>query len=311
MVTKITPQEIFLLERYVSADYFGELCDIWRRMISTVESSLETFMSNLPLDYRNRPQSEQPDVVWGERVLPNFRNTFQALCEGYLNLTDGKISGLDFCYGPLSDFKGQQDFWSGWMNSDDEDKYYELLILSTNMANNIRVTKEMLWEPSNLTNDYMPEVNGPLDPPVIWPSYRLNQKVKVRSGDVPQVNGVYLPMIDESCALFLCNEFGIAPEAKVLMGKTFSDDDDQAQNLIEEHECEWILVERSNSNEPYSTLENFTSYRVRAGERCPETGFYFTPAKSDSRRRFEDKEVMPEVSSDYGHTIWQWDPNQS
>jgi len=45
---------------------------------------------------------------------------------------------------------------------------------------------------------------------------------------------------------------------------------------------------------------------VRAGEPCPETGFWFTPAKQDSRRHFTIGEVMPDVGGDYGMTIWQW-----
>ncbi len=63
-VTTIHPQEIYLLERYVSLEYFGELRDVWGAMIKHVETCLDQFMKNLPLDYRKRPLSDQPDVVW-------------------------------------------------------------------------------------------------------------------------------------------------------------------------------------------------------------------------------------------------------
>jgi hypothetical protein len=36
-----------------------------------------------------------------------------------------------------------------------------------------------------------------------------------------------------------------------------------------------------------------------------------TPAKSGSRRFFKSGDTMPEVASDYGSTIWQWDIDQS
>jgi hypothetical protein len=50
--------------------------------------------------------------------------------------------------------------------------------------------------------------------------------------------------------------------------------------------------------------------RVDAGAPCPQAGYYFTPAKSDSRRHFVVGETMPEVGGQYGYTIWQWDSNQ-
>ena len=50
---------------------------------------------------------------------------------------------------------------------------------------------------------------------------------------------------------------------------------------------------------------------VPAGEPCPETGWWFTPAKADSRRYFKQGETMPDVGGDYGATFWQWSPDQS
>ncbi len=35
------------------------------------------------------------------------------------------------------------------------------------------------------------------------------------------------------------------------------------------------------------------------------------PAKAGSRKDFQQGDVMPEVPSDYGATIWQWDSDQS
>jgi hypothetical protein len=49
---------------------------------------------------------------------------------------------------------------------------------------------------------------------------------------------------------------------------------------------------------------------VRAPDACPEPGFWFTPAQTNSRRYFKSGDVMPEVGGDYGATIWQWDQNQ-
>ena len=51
--------------------------------------------------------------------------------------------------------------------------------------------------------------------------------------------------------------------------------------------------------------------RVSGGDVCAVSGYYFSPARIDSRRYFSAGEKMPEFTSDYGATIWQWDSNQS
>ncbi|WP_230969532.1 PoNe immunity protein domain-containing protein [Nitrogeniibacter aestuarii] len=50
---------------------------------------------------------------------------------------------------------------------------------------------------------------------------------------------------------------------------------------------------------------------VPAGQPCPETGWWFTPAKQGSRRYFKQGETMPDVGGDYGAVFWQWSPDQS
>lgn len=50
--------------------------------------------------------------------------------------------------------------------------------------------------------------------------------------------------------------------------------------------------------------------RCEAGLPCPREGWWFSPAKPDSRRHFAHGEVMPAFSTDYGGTIWQWDKKQ-
>lgn len=50
---------------------------------------------------------------------------------------------------------------------------------------------------------------------------------------------------------------------------------------------------------------------VPAGQPCPETGWWFTPAREHSRRYFKQGEAMPDVGGDYGTTFWQWSPDQA
>jgi Domain of unknown function (DUF1911)/Domain of unknown function (DUF1910) len=51
--------------------------------------------------------------------------------------------------------------------------------------------------------------------------------------------------------------------------------------------------------------------RCEGGKPCPETGMWFTPAKSDSQQAFFKGSLMPIYeASDYGETIWYWVPGQ-
>lgn len=53
-------------------------------------------------------------------------------------------------------------------------------------------------------------------------------------------------------------------------------------------------------------LENGGQFlKVLGGQPCPLDGQWFTPAKPDSARHFKKGDLMPEIESEYGLTIWQ------
>lgn len=311
MKNTLNPQEIYLLERYVSVEYFCQLRDTWEKMVAHVESCLQEFMRKLPKDYRSRQLPEQPDIVWGQRVLPNFRDTLHGLHTGFILLTHGDYTGLSHAWGPLSDFKGQMEFWSGWMSTVDENYYGELLNRSVMLADNICRTETAGWNPQSLAN-YCDQW-GPLDPPARWPDYKINVSVSVVSGDKLERSGIYVPDLENSCAEFLSTDYDEAPAAKVLvrmepvLDPTTGEKYDE-QRIFEETRCTWYLVERDAEAQAYSTESNIRSSettRLVAGEICPETAFYFTPAKPDSPKLFKQGDVLPDLESEYGRTIWQ------
>ncbi|CAJ0683340.1 hypothetical protein ACTHR6_17815 [Ralstonia holmesii] len=87
MSTPLYPQEIYLLERHTSVEYFGAMRNAWHAAVNHVEDCLARFMTKLPADYRSRPQPLQPDIVWGQRALPNFRQTALMLDDSFIRLT--------------------------------------------------------------------------------------------------------------------------------------------------------------------------------------------------------------------------------
>jgi hypothetical protein len=318
MATPIIAQEIYLIERYISAGYFEKLRDTWAELIAHVEGCLFHFMDKLPVRYRRRPLPEQPDAVWGELVLPNFRDTYQSLCDGYIRLSDGDIGGLSHCHGPLNDFKGQMEFWSGWMDRADQNRYGELLHTATNIAGNIMFTEEAVWKPFNLSVKYDEGSRGPLNPPASWPTYSIVAGVAVVTGASVTKAGIYVPDIDNSCAQFLSTEYSEAPAAMVLVrmkdllhpvtGKKYSEAPE-----YDKQPCIWTLVERTSDSSAIATAPTLAlaeRHRVPGGDKCPETGYYFTAAKADSRRRFKNGDILPTLDTAYGTTIWQWDSLQ-
>jgi hypothetical protein len=317
MKQNLNPQEIYLLERYTSVEYFCELRDTWEAMVKHLESCLGRFMQKLPKNYRAKPLPEQPDAVWGNRVLPNFRNTLQGLHTGYILLTHGDLRGLSYAWGPKSDFKGQMDFWSGWMQRADENVYGEFLCKAVTLASNICRTERAGWGPLDLSK--YDEQWGPLNAPARWPSYRIQKEIFVATGQKLERNGIYVPDLESSCAEFLYIGYETAPAAKVHVGMRpllhpTTGEKYAEEPMLEDRDCTWYLVERVPDEQGDAQIDPVPEahhLRVPAGEVCPETGFYFTPAKMESRHLFQKGDVMPGVDSEYGRTIWQWDNNQT
>lgn len=165
MATPLIPQEVFLLERYCSLDYFGEMRDHFAAMIKAADDALAEFMRNLPPDYRNRPLHEQPDAVWGERVLPNLRWTLKGLNKGYIALSRGDWDALGMAGNVRSAFAGiVRDYSWEWMPETFLIAYDAQRRLCHKPSSNISITSLAQWSPGNLTTRYH-EVRGPLAPP--------------------------------------------------------------------------------------------------------------------------------------------------
>lgn len=64
------------------------------------------------------------------------------------------------------------------------------------------------------------------------------------------------------------------------------------------------LVEYARNQKPTNAAE---ISRINAGQPCSKTGFWFSPAHADSRRHFNQGEIMPKFDeSSWGDTIWYW-----
>jgi hypothetical protein len=307
MATPLVSQEIYLLERYCSLEYYAEMLNAWAKMVAVAEEALRQFTLNLPPDLRSRPLYEQYDITWGDTVLPNFRSTLASLDAGYIMLKNGDLSALGFGGNVKSAINGQtNDYPIHWMPEDLQKQFQDWQSIAWYSGWNLSITEMAQWDPSNLSSNYNEPARGPLSPPASWPQYRLNPKVTVQTGDTVTQSGIYLPACDNSCAALLIKGYECY-EAEV--------SDYSAQKPVRTRAAStWTLIERiADSGGGTPGAEGDAAgirIRVEADKHCPRAGFYFTPAKTNSRQIFKLGDIMPSVGGDYGSTIWQWDEQQ-
>lgn len=311
----LNEKEIRLIELFSSLEYFGSMRDKWEAMIQHVESCLETYMKRLEANYRSKPLPDQPDIVWGHRVLPNFRYTLDQLNKAYILLAHGNTDALGYADNVRSDFKGQLDYAPDWMSKIDQKTYDDNIYRAMSMAHNISITEEARWDcvDTIFHADEFKEFQSFSSPR----TYRVNTSISVCSGDKTKITGIYVPDLKNCCPQFLDTHHDAAPLTDMWIGtKDLLDprtgEKYDEEKIYEQVECTWYLVERTEGEKisDTSTAQSSLTFRVASGQPCPETGFYFTPAVINSRKRFVKGDVMPSLNSTYGQTIWQWDQVQ-
>lgn len=112
----IRSQEIYLLERYSSTAYFEEMHDDFVHMLEAAEQALEIFVNDLLFYYRTQPINRQPDIVQGQRVLPNLSGTLDDLNIGYQELLKGDLAAIRYGGNVKNDFRAiNMDYDIDWM----------------------------------------------------------------------------------------------------------------------------------------------------------------------------------------------------
>lgn len=294
---EIRPQEIYLLERYSSAKYFKELVDAFKQMLDAAERSLDIFMSDLPYNYRDQHISQQPDVVWGERVLPNFRSTMESLDYGYKQLLEGDLSALQYAGNVTGDLRGQTaDYLPDWMDKTNLDLFDQGQIKAHRLASNINTTVFGGWPVGSLSFRYNLNSRGILDLPESLPIYRQNPNIYIKTGEKVQQDGIYIPTIDEASAQLMLKGHD-AIEALVGLSKS-------GLQYHHEESTTWVLVERiADEGGTLDSIE-LKNLKVYAGEACLQSGNWWSPANKTASKYFEKGQILPEVESDWGETIW-------
>ncbi|UXY15360.1 hypothetical protein N8I74_18945 [Chitiniphilus purpureus] len=321
---QLHPQEVYLLEYLVSLEHFCNVREAMRQAVRYGEQALDEFMQHIPTDLRSRHQSLQPDVVWGGRVMPNLRNSRDAIIRGCILRSHDDAAAFNGSVGSHggSINKHISDFDDTWMPEPLSRLFWDNLYLAIQLDKLAGTTLSGAWLPGNLTwNCDFKNENGLLAGtgiklPEIIPNYELDATMVIHPGDKVEITGVYLPTAENTCAQFLhpgWNKLDIVelerPEILVRQGLA----QDEYGRWIEEHyiETTWTLVRQIPGQFIEVPADGFfpqtdsSPGRVVAPGVCSATGWWWTPAKEGARRYFEKGERMPDFpQSAYGQTIW-------
>lgn len=244
MPAPLIPQEIYLLERYASPDYFADMRDAWADMLGVARAALQAFMKHPPSNYHSRPLLAQLDVVWGGTVLANFEYTLDLLNNAFIKLTHGDWQGLKYASNVHSDFCGfSRDHSAAWMDEPHVaaampnacQKFWESLRLAAGYASNIDTTVNARWALHSLSSAYGPE-RGPLNPPAQWPEYRLDTRVRMFTNEPVPHTGIYWADMEEGAPTF---QIKGKPAHWVRLGR-----DSRTGHCFQRRPGWWTLVEK-------------------------------------------------------------------
>ena len=286
---EIRPQEIYLLERYSSAEYFKAMLDAYANMVAAAEKALDIFMQDLPYNYRDQPISQQPDVVWGEHVLPNFRSTLEGLHTTYKRLLEGEKEAIEYAANVKNDLNAQStDYWPDWMDQVNQDNFVYWQGQASRISSNIFITSYGGWLVGDLLKEYDEDSRGTLNLPTSLPVYKVSHSVKIKTGEVVFKSGIYIPSNPEASTQLLIEGYE-AIEAYVGLDLT-------TDQFISQESVEWMLVERvgdEGGSAENIQVENLKGY---AGEMCQRSGNWHSPANQSQSCYFEQGEIFPEIT---------------
>jgi hypothetical protein len=246
--TPLVAQEVYLQERFSSVEHLWALRCAWKAMLDHAENMLTRYQQQLPNGYADRHISQQPDQVWGQHVLVQFRYTMALLDYSHQQRQQGDWTALNVACGAITDLRSQSmDYPADWMDEVEAkaaDQFAVLRDQACDLAWPMVRTIEGVWQPGDLSGHYTTlHPNLPLNLPASLPTYRLNTNVTVKTGERTTVTGFYLPDVANSFPTLLIQSdderWGLACAAMV------STQDRDKNWFSSEQACTWTLIEQT------------------------------------------------------------------
>lgn len=286
---------------------------------------------------------------WVSRYLTHAENIRRGI--GFIKNGGDYMPMVDILNAAAADYRGLVEQPLGWMSDEQRKQWdhvfgrlsYACGIGSTALRNNL--TKGIHWlnrrsigkdqvyldrDDSNAgdaaTAIQSAEKYGVISAPSSFPTHPVDVGQSVCPGERCPRTGVWVPKQWLDGATDFSLAFGVEgrpmqPAYRIkgleLNNPFIGYDEEMAAEyeaiatglpVTEAVDTIWYFV-----TQPIHKTDSIDDMRLRceAGQPCPKTGHWITPARAGSRRYFQQGTTMPEVASDYGSTIWQWDSDQS
>ncbi|TVO60062.1 hypothetical protein [Denitromonas ohlonensis] len=270
-----------------------------------------------------------PVPYWGgkmDHLLQTFDNAKAALVHGEYSPM------IAFCGGLKSIPRGFRESNMEWLSEPDQEELMNRLDAAYGIASDFSraltmsnmyssdgykdatkdwhycVPEDMGIVGNNIARYYENDIFPQL--PAEIPEYAADTTVTCKTGDIVPWTGVWVPTTGMgSAALVFARKHLQIMQASYEVTKN---GDDETFTVVD---TSFHPVKPTGRMIPHPALASSptTANRpnVPANQPCPEAGWWFTPAKPDSRRYFKQGETMPSMGGDYGQTFWQWSPDQS
>lgn len=303
---KVNPKATYLLEQFSSLEFFEVMRNNYQLFLDSLEELFEFYMHNLPYNLRDLPLPDQADINWGGTVLPNLRATMERIDTAHRKIKSGDFTYL-YCVGEIrSNDKGLKEFSPHWMDDLPYDKVkqcWDYYSIATSYASVIEQTYPTSWDMDDLIYDLKKMdifQNITLDLPESYPIYRINPSIMVKSNERLERTGIYLCLdVKEQIAFMAASEEEENGVASVI---AIGHDPDTYETLYAE--TSWVLIERLADEGGGDNTIRVENMKALAGQNCPKSGHWWSPANHSQSRYFEQGDVLPKVDSDWGETIW-------
>lgn len=159
------------------------------------------------------------------------------------------------------------------------------------------------------------QASGVLPTPEAYPIYTIDHTLTCKPGERCPRSGVWVPAqgLDNYSLAFAMAGRAMQPAFEIVaVGEHVVSEEFDIRTyspVTKARDTTWYAVF------PLEQVAPDPDQRIRrnvpADQPCPETGYWFTPAKPDSRRKFQQGDIFPNHATAYGATLWQWSPDQS
>ncbi len=325
---ELFPREIYLLEQFLSYDYYYKTVKLWEELIQYAEGLLVKYSAHLAPDHRAQHPSHQADYVWGTIVLPNFKGVLHHLVDGLDDLKEGFLPILRRMNGIRNALIAQwRNYPYDWMDHVEKGSaaiYKAKQDIVSIRANNTFIASDYYdsqWDYKDLLKNDLYKRNVGIEYPPILPKYYLNPNISVKTDEPIMVTGFYRSTEPYSACKFLIHEekmsakhpedWKLAPAVQCF--KTNPDlftTPDTIENS-EEVETTWILVEKVVEEGDSSLVFNEERISQKGGEKVKKAGYWSTPAQPDTRLYFTQGAILPVLpEADWGEVYWYWDGDE-